>query len=92
MGNQGTFERDEFTFVPEMNFKLGYRFRDHVEMTVGYTFVMFNDVALAGDNVDRVVDASFLNSPGPFGTRPAFDFQDSSLWVQGLDLGLAITF
>ncbi|NNE01048.1 MAG: BBP7 family outer membrane beta-barrel protein [Pirellulaceae bacterium] len=92
LGNQGTWERDEFTFVPEMNFKLGYRFRKHVEMSVGYTFLMFDSLALAGDQIDRNIDPSSLNTSGPHGTRPAFDFNDSSLWLQGLDLGMAITF
>ena len=92
LGNQGTYSQEEFSFIPEMNFKLGYRFREHVEMTVGYTFLMFDNLALAGDQVDRSIDPTTLNTSGPHGTRPAFDFQDSSLWVQGLDLGLAITF
>ena len=92
LGNQGTFERDEFTFIPEMNFKLGYRFRDHVEMSVGYTFMMFDSLVLAGDHVDRNIDPTALNTDGPFGTSPAFEFNDSSLWLQGIDLGLAITF
>ena len=85
-------ERDEFTFIPELNFKMGYRFRDHVELTAGYTFLMFGDVALAGENVDRLVDGTTLNTPSPFPARPGFDFKDSSLWVQGVDLGLAITY
>ena len=92
LGNQGTFERDVFTFVPEMNFKLGYRFRDHVEMSVGYTFMLFDNILLAGDQVDRAIDPTPLNTNGPFGTRPAFDVDETSLWVQGIDLGIAITF
>ncbi|MGB7345434.1 MAG: BBP7 family outer membrane beta-barrel protein [Pirellulaceae bacterium] len=92
LGNQGTYEQDEFTFIPEMNFKLGYRFRQHVEMSVGYSFLMFDSLALAGDQVDRNIDPSALNTNGPFGNRPAFTMKDTSLWVQGIDLGLAITF
>ena len=92
LGNQGTWNRDEFTFIPEINFKLGYRFREHVEMTVGYSFLMFDNLALAGEHVDRVIDPSSLNTSGPFGNRPAFAWNDSSLWVQGIDLGMAITF
>ena len=90
LGNQGTYERDKFAFVPEMNFKLGYRFRDHVEMSVGYTFMYFDDVVLVGDVLDRTIDPSVLNTNGPYGTRPAFDFDDSGLWVQGIDLGVVI--
>ncbi len=92
MGNQGEFERNVFTFVPEINFKLGYRFRDHVEMTVGYSFLYFDRVALAGVNVDPAIDPAFLNTNGPFPQRPAFDFNDTSLWAQGVDLGFAIAY
>ncbi|QDT13002.1 hypothetical protein K239x_50170 [Planctomycetes bacterium K23_9] len=92
LGNQGTYEQSEFTFVPELNFKLGYRFRQHVEMSVGYSFLMFDSLALAGDQIDRSIDPSALNTNGPFGNRPSFTMNDTSLWVQGVDLGLAITF
>lgn len=92
LGNQGTYEQTVFTFVPELNFKLGYRFRQHVEMSVGYSFLMFDSLALAGDQIDRDIDPSALNTNGPFGNRPAFTMNESSLWVQGIDLGLAITF
>jgi hypothetical protein len=92
MGNQGDYVRDVITFVPEMNLKLGYRFRDHVEMSVGYSMLYFDRVALAGNNVDLTVDPGFLNSNGPFPLRPAFPGNDASLWVQGLDLGVAVAY
>ena len=92
MGNQGDYQRDVLTFVPEMNLKLGYRFRDHVEMSVGYSLLYFDRVALAGINVDPTIDPNFFNSNGPFPLRPEFTFNDTSLWVQGVDLGLAITY
>ncbi len=46
LGQNGTFERDVFTFAPELNLKLGYRFRDHVTFNVGYSFIYWNNVAL----------------------------------------------
>ncbi len=85
----GDYEQNEFTFVPELNFKLGYRFRQHVEMSVGYSFLMFDSLALAGDQIDRNIDDSLRNTNVGAGTHT---IQDSSLWVQGVDLGLAITF
>ncbi len=91
MGNQGSYERNVFAFVPEANFKLGYRFRDHVTLSVGYSFIYFDNVALTGDVVDRSVDGTTLNT-GVFASRPAFNFDDSSLWVQGIDLGVIVDF
>lgn len=88
---QGTYENEEFTFIPEMNFKLGYRFRDHIEMSAGYTFIYFDNTALVGDVIDDTLNpAGFFQSTAA--SRPGFEFSDSSLWVQGLDLGIAISF
>ncbi|TWU04470.1 BBP7 family outer membrane beta-barrel protein [Stieleria varia] len=92
MGNQGDFRNDVFTFVPEMNFKLGYRFRDHIDFNVGYSFLYFESVALAGEQIDRLVDSSQLGTNAPFGARPAFSMVEGDLFVQGLDLGMTISY
>jgi hypothetical protein len=91
-GQQGVYERDVFAFAPEANFKLAYRVRCNVLLSAGYSFIYWDNVALTGDAVDTVIsDASQLNT-GTFGPRPAFVPNDSSLWVQGLDLGVIIDF
>ncbi len=89
MGNQGVYERDVFAFVPEANFKLGYRLRDNISLSVGYSLIYWDNVTLVGDVIDTDVDGSSLNT-GVFGNRPAFEFDDSSLWVQGVDFGVVI--
>lgn len=90
-GNQGTYERDTFAFAPEANFKLAYKFRPNVLLSVGYSFIYWDNVVLNGDVVDTVIDGTQFNT-GIFGNRPEFKFDDSSLWVQGLDLGFVIDF
>jgi len=92
LGNQGDFQRDVFAFAPEANFKLAYRFRPKVLLSVGYSFLYWDNVALVSDQVDRVIDGTQLNQGPPFASRPAFLFNDSSLWVQGLDLGVVVDF
>jgi len=91
LGESGTVERDEFAFVPEMNLKLGYRFRNHVEFSVGYTFMYFDNVALAGDYVDTNIAGGQFQVPFEDNNR-LFGFKDRGLWVQGIDLGVAVTF
>jgi len=90
-GNSGTYERDVFTFVPEANFKLAYRFRPNVLLSVGYSFLYFDRVALNGSVIDRAVDGPLL-ATGASGTNPAFVFDDDSLFVHGIDLGAVIDF
>ncbi|MEO1619103.1 MAG: BBP7 family outer membrane beta-barrel protein [Planctomycetota bacterium] len=86
---QGEQTNDVFTFIPEMDFTLGYRFRDHVSFTVGYTFLYFDNVALAGQQINRFQDTDDL---GQNVTPVAFDIVEGSHWVQGISLGASIDY
>lgn len=92
LGNQGVYERNEWSFAPEANFKLAYRMHEHALISVGYTFVYWDNVSLTGDVVDRLIDSTEIGNAAPFPARPAFAFDDSSLWTQGLDVGLVVDF
>jgi hypothetical protein len=85
---------DTFSFIPEANFKLAYRFRRNVLLSAGYSFLYFDNVALTGDVVDRVTTSTANLPTGNNGSRPAFPKPPkySSLFVQGLDLGVVIDF
>lgn len=87
----GVREQSVFAFAPEVNLKLGYQFRDHVNFHVGYSFVYWNNVALAGDQMDRNL---FVNGTdlGNFGPVRHVDIRTSGFFVQGIDLGATITF
>jgi hypothetical protein len=63
--------------------------RDNISLSVGYSLIYWDNVALVGDVIDTDVDGSTLNT-GTFGNRPVFNFNDSSLWVQGVDFGIVI--
>lgn len=85
------FRRDVFAFAPEMNLKLGYQFRENVNFHVGYTFVYWNDVALAGDQINRNVfidTANFNLNTTPRHVEP----RTGGYFVQGIDLGATIEF
>jgi hypothetical protein len=93
INNQGEFERDVYTFAPEVNLKLGYRFRDHVTFSVGYTFIYWNNVALAGQQIDRLIDGGNVDPAANFSPPgPGHDVVDAGFWVQGIDLGATIEF
>ena len=84
--NSGTYNRDQFGFMPELGVKLGYDIRQNVKFTVGYTFLYWSDVALAGDQINPTVDL-LQNS-----NNPAFSFRETGYWMQGVDLGLSFTY
>ena len=84
--NSGVYSRDRFGFMPELGVKLGYDLRKNVKFTVGYTFLYWSDVALAGDQVNPTVDL-LQNS-----NNPSFTFRETGYWMQGVDLGLSFSY
>ncbi len=92
MDNQGVQRRDVFTFAPEANFKLNYRMRNYVNFSVGYSFIYWNHVALAGDQIDRNVDTSGLLNNAAVVTSPSRKFEDRGFFVQGIDLGVSVDY
>lgn len=88
---RGVRERDTFAFAPEMNLRLGYQFRKHVSLHVGYSFIYWSDVALTTDQIDRnvFIDQGNLGNSGP---DKYTTLKSDGLWVQGIDLGATLTF
>ena len=89
--NIGHHSRTEISVVPELDVKAGYQITPRLRATVGYSFLYWSDVVRAGDAVSTTVNPTLLpNSPtaatGP--QNPAFAFQRSGMWAQGLDFGL----
>ena len=72
----------------------GYLVTNHIRAYVGYNFLYWTNVIRPGDQIDRVVDLTFVpNSiPVPFSgqNRPQPLFKQSDLWAQGLQFGLEL--
>lgn len=86
--NIGFYDGDEFVWSPEVNIKLSCAITRRFSMSVGYTFLYFDQVALAGDQIDRNVNATQLNGGALVGPiRPAFEFNDGGFWIQTIDIG-----
>ncbi len=92
--NIGRYENDEAGFIPELGIDLRYAVTKRLDISVGYTFMHWNAVALAGDQIDRVVNGSQLsggNLVGP--ARPTLaGIQDSSFWLQSINIGVSGTY
>ena len=90
--NLGTFTRDQFSVVPEFTFNVGYWLRPNLRAYVGYNFLYWPNVIRPGDQIDRVVDLTFVpNAPAvpPSGQlRPQPLFSQSDLWVTGVQFGV----
>jgi hypothetical protein len=85
--NIGTYSRDEFTAVTEVGLTLGYRWGRCTQLTVGYTFIYWNDVVAAADAINPTLGTSAGGQQ-----QPQFSFEHSDYWVQGLNLGFVREF
>ena len=88
--NIGTFQQDEFTVVPEFNANLGYQLTDHLRLTLGYTFIYWSNVVRPGEHISRDLNPNLLPPPANPLTgaqRPAFAFDTTDYWVQGINFG-----
>ena len=90
--NAGDYQRDVFSFIPEIGFTVGYQVTSRLSLTAGYSFIYWNDILLAGNQIDPRVNLS--QNPGPIvgPAQPAFAFNDSDFWVQGLSFGGELRF
>jgi len=88
--NIGSYSRNEFSVLPEIGLTLGYQLTRRLRLTAGYTLLYWSRVARPGDQIDLEVNPSLLTfppNPAPNPARPRFDFRDSDLWAQGLNIG-----
>jgi hypothetical protein len=87
--NIGTFTRDHFTVVPEVGINLGYQVTPRLRAFVGYNFLYWSSVVRPGQQIDRTVNPNLLPPAIPGGpARPAFAFNGTDFWAQGITFGL----
>lgn len=85
--NTGVFERDRICYLPEAGVTLNYALLEGLNVSIGYQFLYWSSVVLAGDQIDTTVN--FLNGAP---NRPAFAFRDTDMWIQSLTLGLSFAY
>jgi hypothetical protein len=90
--NIGRFSHNSFTVVPEVGLNVGYQVTQHMRCFVGYNFLYWSSVVRPGNQVDLLVDSRLLAKPtpplSPAPTHPAFQFNGSDFWTQGLTFGI----
>ncbi len=87
--NIGSHTRDRFTYVPEVGFTVAYHLTDHLRVFAGYNFIYWSSVVRPGAQIDTTVNQNQIAPPvagGP--ARPAFTFNGSDFWAQGVNVGL----
>ncbi|MDX1946692.1 MAG: BBP7 family outer membrane beta-barrel protein [Pirellulaceae bacterium] len=84
--NIGDYERDRLAFIPQVDLTARYHLNDCWKLTLGYSFLYWNNVALGGNQIDRNLDLS--QTTAPTGNQPPFfRFRSSDYWAMGLNFG-----
>jgi len=89
--NIGSFPRSELAVLPEFGATLGWRVTSTIKVRVGYSVLMLNHVARAGDQVNTTINPNaFPGLNGPQGglNEPAFYLNRTNAWVHGATVGL----
>ena len=89
--NLGSFSRTRFSVAPEATLNVGLWLTPGVKAFVGYNFLYWTNTLRPGDQIDRVVDLSFVPNGGPYGVvanRPLPTFRQADVWAQGVQFGV----
>jgi hypothetical protein len=88
--NIGHHSQNRFAVIPQVTATVGYQFTDHLRGFVGYNFLYWSTVLRPGNQLDTTVNPNLI--PPPTGVtspaRPAFHFNGSDFWAQGIIFGL----
>jgi hypothetical protein len=91
--NIGTFEKQYFALVPELNLNAGFQITRSLKATLGYTFLYWSAVARPGDQIDTSLNLSQLADTGLIGpARPEINWVSTGIWAQGVNAGLDYRF
>ncbi len=92
--NSGRYRSWDFSVVPELSLKLGYRVWHNVQLTVGYDFLYWSSVVRPGDQINREVN---LSQSGLLGggtlsgpAQPVAPLGRTDFFVNGLNLGMEV--
>jgi hypothetical protein len=91
--NSGTYQRDAFAVIPQLNLEIGYQLTRCWRAFVGYDVLYWGDVVRSGNAIDLTVDSRNVppNTGGglPF---PAYYGNTTAFWAQGVNIGTEFRF
>lgn len=94
--NSGRYSTSEFTAIPELNVRLGVNLTDRWLVSFGYSFMYWDQVWRAGDQIDRNLNPNLIPTSDTFGAggpnQPTFPGRTSNFWAQGFHFGMEFKF
>lgn len=77
-----------FSLVPDLRLNLGYRVTEHWDVFVGYNIMWWTNVIRAGDQIDTRVNPALIPPALGTGPIPALPTSSSTVWAQGISIGV----
>lgn len=93
--NSGSFQREQFTLIPELGVTLGTHLTDWLDISVGYTVLYYPNVVRAGNVIPTDLNPGQFPPPlDPLtgASRPVFRFIESDYLAHGFSLGAELRF
>lgn len=91
--NIGNHSRKQFEAIPQINVNAQLQVWPHMWLNVGYMYMFWPKVVLAGDQVDLDVNPTQQSGGVLVGTpAPLFEFKNKSFTLQGLTAGISFRF
>ncbi|MEM7478629.1 MAG: BBP7 family outer membrane beta-barrel protein [Planctomycetota bacterium] len=87
--NIGTYDRDQFTMIPELGLTVGYQLTKRLRATMGYSAIYWGNVVRPGQQIDLDVNPNLFRAQGTVTgpNRPVFNFVETDFLVHGLSFG-----
>jgi hypothetical protein len=90
--NLGDFYQNRFSVAPEVTLNAGYWLLPNLKVHLGYNFLYWTNVIRPGEQIDRVVNLSYVPNGPTVGSsslvRPEALFQQSNMLVHGVQFGI----
>ncbi len=92
--NIGRFTNNDWTYMPEFGANLSWRYSNHINFQLGYSFLFLADVARAADQVDTTINPNLFPPPQSPTTpsRPTLTLDRTDIWVQTFTFGVEFRF
>jgi hypothetical protein len=95
-GDQGSHTRTKFSWIPELNAKLGYQVNSWLRGWVGYDAIYIGHVARTGtvsvvNQLNTTVQIAGATQQVSV-SQPGFRFRDQDIWIQGLNFGFEVNY
>jgi hypothetical protein len=96
VSNIGRHTSTDFAIVPQVDGTIGYQVTPHIRLTGGYSFLYWNRVERAGDQIDRRFNAAQSPTSATFNAaargNPIFPASRSEFWAHGVNVGIEIKY